>query len=446
MRSLAFLLIPLLVLAAPVGAADLLQESATLLEDEADDLVEVKADLGLLLVGYHHGDRNAALLSVDLAGGKVLRESKALGLLVVSVENPKGFAATLLTSPSIAYVETNEPTRMNGVQWNGAQWNGAQWNGAEWNGAQWNAGEWDGAAWNGQHGAPAGADDPGRRLQWGLPEVKAPQAWNRTMGTRATDLCVLDSGVAWDHKDLAANAWTGPDGSHGHNILTGTANAYDDAGHGTHVAGIAAASVSNAYGTAGIGNVRVMAVKVLSADGTGTEADLAFGLAWCADHDAEVAVMALGVDDAGPTLDRALAYAAKKDVLLVASAGNGGASSGVGYPARDPRVVAVTATGKDGALASFSSRGPQAELAAPGVDILSTFPGDRFVYGSGTSQAVGFVAGAAALVRDANPGLSAPQARAVLDGTAKDVGPSGRDASYGHGLLDVSAAVTKAKG
>jgi subtilisin family serine protease len=460
MRAALPVLVPLLLmLALPVGQAELLGGATATLTDplaqplpDADDAgavlaipgVTVAAGWGEFLVGYEPGQRDAALLAIQLAGGEVKREHGPLGVALVSTGNATRFSALVAVAPSVDYVETNDATRLHGAQWNGAQWNGAQWNGVEWNGAQWNGAEWNGAEWNARNGAPAGANDPGRALQWGLADVNAPKAWARSTGTRGADLCVLDSGVAWDHKDLAANAWTGAGGVRGYNAIDPSASAYDDAGHGTHVAGIAAAAVNNEFGVAGVGNVRIMPVKVLTAQGTGTESDLAAGLVWCADQDAEVALMALGVDTPSKTLDRALAYAAQKDVLLVASAGNGGCGDCVGYPASDPRVVAVTATDKERKVASFSSRGAQAGLAAPGVDILSTFPEGRFVYGSGTSQAAGFAAGAAALLRDASPGITAAQARTILLGSAKDLGPEGRDPSYGHGLLDVDAALAKA--
>ena len=447
------------LLNAPLGQAGFADDAAHVLPGaggtgdaldavKEDDAAELLADGGAVvdlpgatvalgwgdhLVGYKAGERDAALLSIRLAGGVVEREDVALGVALVSASDAARFTALVAVSPGVEYVEANDRTRMEGVQWNGAQWNGAQWNGVEWNGAQWNGAEAEGAEWNAHHGAPDEADDPGRSKQWGLADVRAPAAWGKTMGERRADLCVLDSGVALDHKDLAAAR------AEGYNAIEPGKGAHDDAGHGTHVAGIAAATVGNGWGTAGVGNVRVMPVKVLGADGTGTEADLAFGLRWCADRDAEVALMALGVDDAGPTLDRALAYAAKKDVLLVASAGNAGACRDcVGYPARDPRVVAVSATDPAHRLAPFSSQGAQVELAAPGVDVLSTLPDDRFAYGSGTSQAAALAAGAAALVRDAHPELSASETRERLQSSARDMGSP---RSFGHGALDVGAAV-----
>src|SRR5581483_628482 len=132
------------------------------------------------------------------------------------------------------------------------------------------------------------------------------------------------------------------------------------------------------------------------------------------------------------------------DVLLLASAGNGACSGCVAYPARDPRVLAVTAVDGQGKLAPFASTGPEVELAAPGVDVLGPLPGNAFAFGSGTSQAVAMAAGAASLVRDAHPDLTARQTRDILASTAKSLSPSNAGALTGSGLPTVDAALVAA--
>jgi subtilisin family serine protease len=183
-----------------------------------------------------------------------------------------------------------------------------------------------------------------------------------------------------------------------------------------------------------VGNARIMSAKVLDRTGQGNESDLAFGLVWCASHGAKVALMALSITDTGPTLDRALQYAYDHDVLMVASAGNGGGA--VAYPAADARVVGVEAIDGNLALAPFSARGPGAEVSAPGVDVLGTFPGGAYAFGSGTSQAAAYAAGVAALMRGANPALSAAEATRILETT----GQRAPDAP----LLDANAALSQA--
>ncbi|HET6404649.1 MAG TPA: S8 family serine peptidase [Candidatus Thermoplasmatota archaeon] len=419
------------------------------------------------LVGYDPAQSQQAHLVIQAAGGEVQRSSPELGFAVVTTQHPDAFVLAARNSPHIHYVERDDATYLDGAQWNGAQWNGAQWNGAQWNGAQWNGAQWNGAQWNDadlKHVSEAqrqaakwteyqyqlestnkmkwagDSTDPGLVWQYAPWATDANFAWTAGFtGTRSASLCVLDSGVAWDHPDIAPNHVAS------YNAINPAASAYDDGGHGTHIAGIAAGALANAYGVAGVANVKILSAKVLDADGAGYESDLAFGLVWCALQGADVAVMALGVTETEhPTLLRALQYAADRDVLLLASAGNTGGA--VGFPASDPRVVAVGAV--DGRLhrASFSSTGSAVELAAPGVHMLGPLPASMggFAFGSGTSQAVAYAAGVAALVRDIDGDLTAAQARALLASTARDLGPAGRDASFGHGLVDVRAAALAA--
>src|SRR5581483_4963121 len=247
------------------------------------------------------------------------------------------FLRLMAANPVVQYTEDDDATAMMGAQWNGAQWNAVQWNGAQWNGAQWNGAQWNGAQWNGAQWNMAGwsdaqrqaaawtfqhyrannpgyrydtaTSDPGLAWQWSDWATRATNGWATTTGSNGAKLCALDSGVAFDHPDLAPNMWTGPAGEHGLNVLDPALPPYDDAGHGTHVAGIAAGRVGNAYGVAGIANVQIIAVKVLDSTGNGLEDELAIGLAYCATQGAQVAMMALGVTQPGPTLDRALQYA-----------------------------------------------------------------------------------------------------------------------------------------
>ena len=358
-----------------------------------------------VIVGHQTGERDAVSALLGSLGATVGRADADLSFVTARVPSLPLAMAALTASPLVTFVETDHATAMTGAEWNGAEWNGAEWNGAEWNGAEW----------NGIAGAPA---EPGLGFQWGLMAIHAPLAWKTTTGSDGATLCVLDSGVDATHPDLAPNMWSDATGAHGWNFVANNADTSDDGGHGTHMAGIAAASIGNAWGVAGVGNERIMSVKVLDGSGHGKESDLASGIAWCALHGAKVALMALSVTDWGPALEGAVAFAAKRDVLLVGSAGNAGPCTDcVAYPARDARVLAVSAIDAAGKPASFSSQGAQVDIAAPGVKILSTFPGDRFVYGSGTSQAAAFAAGVAALARDRAPSLSADATRTLLTST-----------------------------
>ena len=431
-------------------------------------------DPSRVIVGYDPSNRSAAFTVISMSGGEVQRWNDDLGIAVVKTSDEQRFRAVATQSPHIHFVESDDGTRLDGSQWNGSQWNGAQWNGAQWNGAQWNGAQWNGAQWNGAKGDGSqwngaqwnaamwtkqiyegssgtkfkyavSSTDPGLVWQWGAWAMRSPDAWTTSMGTRQATLCVLDSGVSSQHPDIAPNLWTGPTGETGYNAISPGASWEDDAGHGTHIAGIAAAATGNAYGVAGVSNVLIMPVKVLDSTGHGHESDLAFGIWWCATRGADVAVMALSADQPGPALHRALEFAAAADVLLLASAGNAGPCSNcVAFPANDPRVIAVSAIDGTYALAEFSSNGPQVELTAPGVHVLSTFYDGSFVFGSGTSQAVAQAAGVAALVRDANGDLTASQVRALLGATAQDLGAAGSDPRFGHGLVRTDAALAAA--
>ncbi|MEA3202237.1 MAG: serine protease [Thermoplasmata archaeon] len=369
---------------------------------------------GTLLVGAQPGLLGGATSLVVSLGGVVTGSSPEIGVVRADFADLNAALAALKLSSLVAFAEKDGAASEAGAQWNGAEWNSAEWNGAQWNGAQWNG---------------AAAADPGVVIQWGLVVADVPRAWSISAGSLAAPICVLDSGVDLAHPDLAANLWTGSDGSHGVNLVQPGSPPQDDAGHGTHVAGIAAAVVGNGVGVAGVGNEPIMTVKALDGTGHGRESDVAFGLVWCATHGAKVALMSLSADGTR-TLKQALAFASDHDVLLVASAGNQGpCASCVGFPASDPHVLAVGAIGKSLAPASFSSSGPQVALLAPGVDVASTFLGGTYAYGTGTSMAAAWVAGAAALVRDAHPSASAQATRSDLTGHSAA------------GVLDVRAAL-----
>ncbi|HLO33511.1 MAG TPA: S8 family serine peptidase, partial [Anaerolineales bacterium] len=217
-------------------------------------------------------------------------------------------------------------------------------------------------------------------------------------------------------------------------------NPQDDNGHGTHVAGIAAALCNNGTGVAGVSwGARLMPVKVLNAAGNGTYADVADGIIWAADHGAQIINLSLGGGNSSQMLQDAVDYAAAKSVVLVAAAGNAGRNS-VFYPARYPNVIAVAATDPSNAHAGFSNYGPDVDLSAPGVSIYSTFPGG-YGYNNGTSMATPFVSGLAAILRGI-PGNSSPTLIASqMESTALDLGSPGMDDFYGYGLIQMDAAI-----
>ena len=224
-----------------------------------------------------------------------------------------------------------------------------------------------------------------------------------------------------------------------------TGSPADDDGHGTFVAGVAAAATDNDRGVAGVAwGTRVMPVKVLGADGTGSDADIAEGIGWATEHGADVILLALGGPDDGAVLRSAIENARAQGVVVVAAAGNEGLERPE-YPAAYPGVLAVSATNASGDVTWYSNRGDWIDVAAPGHDVAGTAPADGAVerYGllSGTSGAAAVAAGAAGLLRSSEPALSGAEVVERLAATARDAGPRGRDPYYGRGLLDVAAAL-----
>ena len=277
-------------------------------------------------------------------------------------------------------------------------------------------------------------NDPRYPEQWHLPSVSAPQAWDTTTGSASVTIAVIDTGVDYTHQDLKGKCVAG------YNYVDRNSDPMDDHGHGTHVAGIAAALGNNSTGVAGVDwQARIMPIKVLDAQGSGYDSDVAAGIRYAADHGAEVINMSLGSSEYSYTLDEAVNYAYNKGLTVVAASGNEGSS--VGYPAACDHVIAVGALESNNDLAYFSNRGPEQDLTAPGVSILSTLPGD---YGkmSGTSMASPVVAGCASLVIAAHPGYSPSQVERALEETATDLGAGGFDNEYGYGKVNAYAAVS----
>ena len=278
-------------------------------------------------------------------------------------------------------------------------------------------------------------DDPYFGLQWGLTKVEAAQAWDVTNGSGSINIAILDTGVDLDHPDLADKLIS--------NINFSNSATTDDVyGHGTHVAGIAAAMTNNGVGVAGLSYTStIMNVKVLSDAGAGAYSWIASGIIWATDNGAEVINMSLGGSSDSPTLEDAINYAWSKGVVVVAAAGNSGTASPF-YPAYYTNCIAVAATDVNDAKASWSNYGDWVDVAAPGVSIYSTLKNDGYGYKSGTSMASPHVAGLAALVfttlSDANgDGKLNDEVRSQIEVNCDDIGVSG----IGHGRINAARAV-----
>jgi thermitase len=230
--------------------------------------------------------------------------------------------------------------------------------------------------------------------QWGPAKVSAPAAWDVTKGSSSVVIAVVDTGVDLNHPDLTGKIQT----ANAYNFVSNTTNAQDDNGHGTHVAGIAAAITNNARGIAGMcPNCLIMPVKVLDANGSGTYSAIANGVRWAADHGAKVINLSLGGTAGSTTLQSAVDYANSKGVLVACAAGNSGNTT-INYPAYYSSCVAVASTDQNDYRSSFSTYGSWVDTSAPGSSIYATYWNDTYATLSGTSMATPHVAGLAGLL------------------------------------------------
>lgn len=297
---------------------------------------------------------------------------------------------------------------------------------------------------NGIVTASAVPNDPGFASQWGLEKTRADQGWDSEAGSLNTIIAVVDSGADPDHPDLQGKrvlGWNYDATSADYN----TAITTDDNGHGTHVAGIAAAATNNGVGVAGMcAGCGFMAVKVLDADGNGTYDAVARGIIFAADNGARIINLSLSGALPSQTLEDAVTYAANKGALLVAAAGNDG-GSGANYPAAYAQVMAVAATDSSDQRASFSSYNTYMSVAAPGVSIYSTSwsvgAGSDYAYLSGTSMSTAFVSGLAGLLFSQESARDRVAVRSIIEQSAVDIGATGWDAETGYGRIDVVRAL-----
>jgi serine protease len=287
--------------------------------------------------------------------------------------------------------------------------------------------------------------DPLLRSQWALTRIGAARAWNYEVGlSNSVSVGILDTGIDLHHPDLEANTVDG------FNALSPGDSAQDDHFHGTHVAGIIAASTNNGIGVAGVSwAAKTVAVKVLDHGGSGTSCQVLAGMVWAAQHDGiRVMNMSLGAAGVcGEAMQEAVEYARSRGVVIVAAAGNGGAGFNLpDSPADCQDVLGVGATDADDRPAAFSNFGSYVDIAAPGVNVLSTLLDRRsgaHTYGelSGTSMASPVIAGVAALLLAAHPTWTPADVERDLTSTAHDLGPHGRDDHFGAGRVDAAAAL-----
>lgn len=285
---------------------------------------------------------------------------------------------------------------------------------------------------------------PAEQLPWGINRIDADLAWGITKG-EPIKVAVVDTGIDVKHPDLTGNL------KGGISTVNYTSSYNDDNGHGTHVAGIIGA-VDNEIGVIGVGpEIDLYSVKVLNRQGSGYLSDIIEGLEWAIQNKMQVINMSLGTSSNVPSFREAVKKVNAAGIVQVAAAGNNGGT--VLYPAAYDEVIAVSAVDKTDTIASWSSRGPQIDLAAPGVNIYSTYKGQTYQTLSGTSMAAPHIAGTAALVLTTTPvGVynldndntwDPIEVQNKLQAAAEDLGSAGYDNFYGYGLVDAERAVTQ---
>ena len=291
--------------------------------------------------------------------------------------------------------------------------------------------------------------DPDFDLQWGLlnngteglagADVNITPGWNLVTGNPDLVLAVLDAGMD-PHTELAGRLIPG------RNVAADPDN--DDTSdvcisHGTHVAGIAAASANNDQGIAGVDwQCRIMPVRVLN-NCSGLESTVAEGIIWATDNGADVINMSLQYSTGTTALHDAVRYAHWHGVVMVAAAGNFGATP-LKYPARWSQTIAVGAMNSNGDRWPSSNMGPNLDVMAPGVNIWSLNNTTQYKNLTGTSMATPHVAGIVLLMKTLSPNLALPDIRQILHDTAVDMQTPGFDEATGYGRVDAHAALIEA--
>ncbi|WP_241154368.1 S8 family serine peptidase [Staphylospora marina] len=338
-----FLFLLCLVLAVPAISLAAPSETLQSAEDVPDEII-VKWKAGV--------SATSAKSAVSALGGKTVRKYDGPGFEVVKVA--RGTTAQTLEKlkkhPLVEYAEPNHILHALGTP-----------------------------------------NDPQFSAQWYLEKIEAPKAWDITESHPGIKIAIVDTGVDLTHPDLAAKIVGGWD------FVDNDAVPQDGNGHGTGVAGVAAAITHNAVGIAGTApRASILPVRVLDNSGSGTVANVVAGIRYAADQGAQVINISLGSSIGSTALQQAIQYAWNKGSVLVAAAGASGSTAPT-YPAAYPEVIAVACTTQNDTLCSFSNYGSWVDVGAPGVNITTTVPGGYATY-SGTSYSAGIVSGVAALL------------------------------------------------
>jgi subtilisin family serine protease len=406
--SIAISLVVLLSVAAPVAAKGPQPDPAASVAalPEAGEIIP-----GEVVVGFRDLDRGQA--SVRSRGLELRRvmdgPSRAAALVETNGRPVDQVIAELRADPAVAFAEPNYVVRLA------------------------------------DEGTIAVAvNDPQAPNQYSLDQMRVRTGWSASTGGTNV-IAVLDTGVQFNHPDLAGRLLPGYD------FVNNDSNASDDNGHGTWVSGIIVANANDGYGMAGISwSDKVVPVKIMSREGTGSTADLAAGIIWAADAGAEVINMSVGGFPYTEAVQNAVNYAWNKGTVLIGAAGNNRREE-LFYPASYENVVSVSATQVNDEFSNWSSWGPKVDVSAPGSSVLVTNcyactyadhdSWGSHTYISGTSFAAPNVAGVVALIRARYPNYTPQQIVDRLRNTTDDLGYPGWDSKYGRGRVNAHRAL-----
>ena len=288
-------------------------------------------------------------------------------------------------------------------------------------------------------------NDPEWINQWGPQAIQCPQGWDIQKGHLGVSIAIVDTGIDYSHDDLT-NYISG-----GYDYVDNDNNPYPDgpgqyADHGTHCAGIAAATMDNHIGIAGVSQVSFIAERVLDSTGWGSWFDIAAGITHATDFGVDIISMSIGGYSYSSTVENACQYAWDNDIVLIGAADNDNQGT-IAYPAKFNTVICVGAIDQNDERCDYpgwwgSNWGPEMELVAPGHMIQSTVMDDDYDSYDGTSMATPHVAGVAALIKSHQSILSNSEIRDIMVESADDLGPNGWDVEYGHGKVNAYAALT----
>jgi subtilisin family serine protease len=280
------------------------------------------------------------------------------------------------------------------------------------------------------------ANDPYDPSEWHLSKIMAPQAWDTTQGEPQVVIAVVDTGIDPAHPDLAAKLVPG------YNFYANNTDTSDAYGHGTKVAGAAAAISNNGLGVASVAwQNLIMPARVSDTSGYAYYSTVASALTWAVDHGAKVMNVSIGGVAGSSAVTSAAQYVMQQGGVVVAAAGNCGCFDST---APNPYMISVSATDSSDNLASWSSQGDYVDVSAPGASILTTLVGGGYGSVSGTSFSSPITAGVVALMMSVNPSLSPTDLQTLLEANADDLGPAGWDPAYGYGRVNAYRAVAAA--